>query len=37
MEEDDCVVVTGVAHGWTAGFNGCTMSVVKLGTRPAGS
>jgi quercetin dioxygenase-like cupin family protein len=30
----DCVVVTGVDHGWKAGPEGCTSSVVLVGTPP---
>ena len=30
----DCVVMTGVDHAWKAGPEGCTMSVVTLGTPP---
>ena len=28
----DCVVITGIDHGWRAGPEGCTLSVVLLGT-----
>ena len=27
----DCVVVTGVDHGWRAGPDGCTLSVMAIG------
>jgi quercetin dioxygenase-like cupin family protein len=30
----DCVVMTGVDHAWRAGRNGCTLSVIALGTPP---
>lgn len=30
----DCVVMTGVDHGWRAGPDGCTVSVLTLGTPP---
>jgi len=30
----DCVVITGVDHAWKAGPDGCTLSVVLLGTPP---
>lgn len=30
----DCVVVTGVDHAWEVGPDGCTLSVVFLGTPP---
>jgi len=30
----DCVVITGVDHGWKAGAEGCVMSVVAIGTVP---
>jgi hypothetical protein len=30
----DCVVVTGVDHAWRAGPEGCSMSVVVIGTPP---
>ena len=32
----DCVVVTGVDHAWRAGPEGCTMSVVVVGTPAPG-
>ena len=31
----DCVVVNGVDHAWKAGPEGCTFSVVVLGSAPA--
>ncbi len=34
LEPGDCVVVTGVDHGWQAGPQGCTSSVVLIGTPP---
>lgn len=34
LEAGDCVVVTGVDHGWLAGPEGCTSSVVVIGTPP---
>ena len=30
----DCVVMTGVDHAWAAGPDGCTLSVIALGTPP---
>jgi hypothetical protein len=30
----DCVVVKGVDHAWLAGPEGCTSSVVVIGTPP---
>ena len=30
----DCVLVAGVDHGWRAGPEGCTSSVIVLGTPP---
>jgi hypothetical protein len=36
LEPGDCVVVTGVDHGWRAGPQGCTASVVVVGTPPPG-
>jgi hypothetical protein len=32
LDTGDCVVITGVDHGWRAGAEGCTLSVVLLGT-----
>jgi hypothetical protein len=32
LETGDSVVITGVDHGWKAGPEGCTLSVVLLGT-----
>jgi quercetin dioxygenase-like cupin family protein len=34
MGVGDCVVVTGVDHAWRAGPDGCTLSVLSLGTPP---
>jgi hypothetical protein len=34
LEGGDCVVVTGVDHGWTAGPDGCRVSVLAIGTAP---
>jgi quercetin dioxygenase-like cupin family protein len=34
LEAGDCVVVTGVDHGWRAGPEGCRLSVLALGTAP---
>ena len=34
LESGDCVVVTGVDHGWKAGPEGCTISVLVVGTPP---
>ena len=34
MEVGDCVLVDGVDHSWRAGPEGCTMSVVLLGSVP---
>src|ERR1700749_59746 len=28
LEQGDCVIITGVDHGWRAGSAGCTLSVV---------
>lgn len=30
----DCVVVTGVDHGWRAGSDGCVLTAVNLGRGP---
>jgi hypothetical protein len=30
----DCVLVSGVDHAWTAGPEGCTLSVILLGSTP---
>jgi quercetin dioxygenase-like cupin family protein len=30
----DCVVMTGVDHAWRAGPDGCTLSVLSIGTPP---
>jgi hypothetical protein len=35
LEAGECVVVTGVDHGWRAGPDGCTFSVLNIGTPPA--
>jgi quercetin dioxygenase-like cupin family protein len=37
LEAGDSIAVTGAAHGWNAGPDGCTMSVVMLGTLPPDS
>jgi len=34
LEAGDCVVVAGVDHAWKAGPDGCTLSVMFLGTPP---
>jgi hypothetical protein len=34
LETGDCAVVTGVDHAWRAGPEGCTLSVVLLGSPP---
>ena len=34
LEPGDCVVVNGVDHAWKAGPEGCTLSVVLLGSTP---
>jgi quercetin dioxygenase-like cupin family protein len=34
LEPGDCVVVGGVDHGWRAGPDGCTSSVIAIGTPP---
>ncbi|MBW8825216.1 MAG: cupin domain-containing protein [Acidobacteria bacterium] len=34
MVAGDCAVITGVDHSWRAGGEGCTMSVVLVGTPP---
>ncbi len=34
LEQGDCVVVTGVDHGWKAGPEGVLMSVAVIGTPP---
>jgi mannose-6-phosphate isomerase-like protein (cupin superfamily) len=34
LEPGDCVVVGGVDHAWLAGPEGCTSSVVVIGTPP---
>lgn len=34
LDAGDCVVITGVDHAWRAGPDGCTLSVVLLGTAP---
>ncbi len=36
LEAGDCVVVTGVDHGWLAGPKGCSWSVVMIGSAPLG-
>lgn len=35
LEAGDAAVVTGVDHAWRSGPEGCTLSVVLLGTPPA--
>jgi hypothetical protein len=37
LDTGDCAVITGVDHGWRAGPDGCTLSVLLLGTPPLGS
>jgi hypothetical protein len=32
LEQGDCAVINGVDHAWRAGPDGCTLSVVLLGT-----
>jgi quercetin dioxygenase-like cupin family protein len=32
LEPGDCAVITGVDHSWTAGPDGCRMSVTLIGT-----
>lgn len=34
LQAGDCAVITGVDHAWRAGAEGCTLSVVLLGTPP---
>jgi mannose-6-phosphate isomerase-like protein (cupin superfamily) len=34
LEAGDCVVLTGVDHGWQAGPGGCTLLILLLGTVP---
>jgi mannose-6-phosphate isomerase-like protein (cupin superfamily) len=34
LQVGDCVVVTGVDHAWRSGPDGCTMSVLAIGTPP---
>ena len=34
LEPGDCVLVNGVDHAWKAGPEGCTLSVVLLGSTP---
>ena len=34
LEPGDCAVITGVDHGWRAGPEGCTLSVVLVGSPP---
>jgi hypothetical protein len=36
LEAGDCVVVTGVDHEWLAGPEGCSWSVVMIGSPPLG-
>lgn len=36
LEAGDCVVVTGVDHGWTAGPDGCCLGVMSIGVAPTG-
>lgn len=36
LEPGDCVLVNGVDHSWKAGPEGCTLSVVLLGSTPPG-
>ena len=37
LRPGDCVVMTGVDHGWRAGRDGCRLSVVAIGTPPPSS
>jgi hypothetical protein len=30
----DCVVVSGVDHAWSTGSDGCSLSIVTVGTPP---
>jgi mannose-6-phosphate isomerase-like protein (cupin superfamily) len=32
LETGDCIVITGVDHGWKAGPDGCTLAVALIGT-----
>jgi quercetin dioxygenase-like cupin family protein len=34
LEPGDAAVITGVDHAWRAGPNGCTLSIVLVGTPP---
>ena len=34
LTRGDCVVVSGVDHAWSTGADGCTMSIVTVGTPP---
>jgi mannose-6-phosphate isomerase-like protein (cupin superfamily) len=34
LERKDCVVIAGVDHAWRSGPDGCTLSVLLLGTPP---
>jgi quercetin dioxygenase-like cupin family protein len=34
LEPGDCVVVTGVDHGWVAGPDGCKFAALVIGTSP---
>jgi quercetin dioxygenase-like cupin family protein len=34
LAQGDCVVMTGVDHAWRGGPEGCTLSVIALGTPP---
>ena len=34
LERNDCVVIAGIDHGWRSGPDGCTLSVLLLGTPP---
>ena len=34
LEVGDCVVMTGVDHGWRAGPEGCVVSATAIGTPP---
>jgi quercetin dioxygenase-like cupin family protein len=34
LKAGDCVMVTGVDHAWKAGADGCTTSILLIGTPP---
>ena len=34
LRAGDCVVMTGVDHGWRASSDGCTTAALALGTPP---